>query len=268
MICSCVSTILPFASAAEAISWPRSPCRRAASRSSEVSRLICTRFFCPQIANALEFLIDQRHLLGLGVLLGRQSGDLLVQLFDALLELIFLTEPCLAPQLEKLALARQRFLHVGIVDAIGEFLRHANRLGAITFGGEPRPARVQLSEAFGDDSQIGSGHRLIKANENVAGLDAIALAHAHLADDAAGRVLHFLDIGIDDQRALRDQRAGDLGSRGPAAKSYGEECDDGASHDDVPVDRRRGACPRRAGSSDASLFRHDFQGARRGARLR
>ena len=87
------------------MSWPRSPCSRAASRSSDVSRLICTRFFATEIAHALEFLVDQRHLLGLGVLLRGQAGDLLVQLFDTLLQLVFLSEPGLAPQLEQFALA-------------------------------------------------------------------------------------------------------------------------------------------------------------------
>ena len=44
----------------------------------------------PQIPHALEFLIDQGNLLGLGVLLRGEAGDLLVQLFDTLLQLVFL----------------------------------------------------------------------------------------------------------------------------------------------------------------------------------
>ena len=236
MICSCVSTILPFASAAEAISWPRSPCKRAASRSSEVSRFSLHQILRPQIAHALEFLIDQRHLLGLGVLLSGQAGNLLIQLFDTLLQLIFLPQPCVAPEVEQLALARQRLLHVGVVAPIGEFLRYGDGIGAVALGSETRPARIKLSEAFGDNRQIGARHRLVKANKNVARLDAIAVAHANLADDAAGRMLHLLDVGIDDQGALRDQRAGNLGRRGPAAKSDGKKRHDRTSHEDVPVD--------------------------------
>src|SRR4029077_1345204 len=50
-------------------------------------------------------------------------------------------------------------------------------------------------------------------------LDHVAVAHAHFADHTAGRVLHLLDVGIDDHRARRDQRAGNLHGRRPASKS-------------------------------------------------
>ena len=46
------------------------------------------------------------------------------------------------------------------------------------------------------------------------------------ADHAAGRVLHLLDVGIDDERALRDHRAGDFGGRRPAADADRQERDD------------------------------------------
>ncbi len=49
-------------------------------------------------------------------------------------------------------------------------------------------------------------------------LTSLAVAHAQLADHAAGRVLHLLDVGIDDQLAWRDHRAGELRRRRPAAK--------------------------------------------------
>ena len=44
-------------------------------------------------------------LLVFGVLLRREAGDLLLQLLDALLQLILLAEPGLAAQIEQLALA-------------------------------------------------------------------------------------------------------------------------------------------------------------------
>ena len=46
MICSSISEIFPFACATVAMSCPRSPSIRAASRSSAVTRLIGIRFFC------------------------------------------------------------------------------------------------------------------------------------------------------------------------------------------------------------------------------
>jgi len=45
----------------------------------------------------------------------------------------------------------------------------------------------------------------------------VAVAHIELADDAAGRMLHFLYIRIDNDRPGRDQRAGNLRGRSPAA---------------------------------------------------
>ena len=50
--------------------------------------------------------------------------------------------------------------------------------------------------------------RLVEPHDDVAGLDLVAVAHAHLADDAAGRVLHLLDVGIDDDLPGAITRAG------------------------------------------------------------
>src|SRR6185503_11934677 len=87
---------------------------------------------------------------------------------------------------------------------------------AVALGDQPRFAGGQFVKALDDDGQVGARHRVVKLDENIAGFDAIAVLHVELSDHAAGRVLYFLDVGIDDDGALRDQRAGDLGSRGPA----------------------------------------------------
>jgi hypothetical protein len=63
----------------------------------------------------------------------------------------------------------------------------------------PRLARVQLCETLGDDRQIGSGHRFVQAHEDVAGFHPVAVVCTHFADDAAGWVLHFFHIGIDNE---------------------------------------------------------------------
>ena len=160
------------------------------------------------------------HLLGLGVLLGGEPGDLLLQLLDALLQLILLAEPRRAPQFEQLALAgREPPARRDRLAWSASSLGTATRIGAVAFGGEPRLARIELGETLGDDRQIGAGHGFVEADENIAGLDPIAVVRAHFADDAAGRVLHLLHVGIDDERALGDERAGDFGGRGPAAEA-------------------------------------------------
>jgi len=58
-----------------------------------------------------------------------------------------------------------------------------------------------------------------------------------LADDAAGRMLDFFDVGFDHHRSRRDQRARDLRSRGPAAEAAGQNDDDGQPDHQMHPDR-------------------------------
>ena len=61
-----------------------------------------------------------------------------------------------------------------------------------------------------DDREVGAGLGVVEPDDDVAGLHLIAVAHLQLGDDAAGRVLHLLDVGVDDELALRDHRAGEF----------------------------------------------------------
>src|SRR6185312_1387559 len=119
--------------------------------------------------------------------------------------------------------ACQRLLDVGIIGLVGELFRYRHAVAAVALGAETRLAGVELGEAFGDDRQIGPRHRLIEAHQDIASLDAVAVARAHFADDAAGRVLHLFYVGIHDQRALRDQRAGNFRRRRPTAQTDRKE---------------------------------------------
>ena len=67
---------LPLACAAAAMSWPRSPCSRASSRSSEVSRVIGIRFFAHKSRTPWSSWLMNDDFLGLGVLLRGQPGHL------------------------------------------------------------------------------------------------------------------------------------------------------------------------------------------------
>src|SRR6202035_3719851 len=208
----------------------------------------------PKVAHARELLGDEAELLGLGLLLREEPGDLLLQLLDALLQLIFLPEPGGAPQFEQLALGIQRILDVRIVDVAGKLARHRHDVGAVAFGAEASLARIELVEAFGDDGEIGARHGLVEPDQNIAGLDPIAVVHAHLADHAAGRMLHLLDVGIDDDGALRDQGARDLRGRSPAAQAERQHRHQHAADDDMLADRNFGARRR-----TAELEATDFQ---------
>ena len=158
----------------------------------------------PKVAHAGEFLGDEAELLGFGLLLRDEPGNLLLQLLDALLQLIFLPEPGGAPQVEQLALAIHRVLDVRIIDIVGKLARHRHGVGAVAFGAEAGLARIELVEPLGDDGEIGARHGLVEPDQDIAGLDPVAVVHAYLADDAAGRMLHLLDVGIDDDAALCD----------------------------------------------------------------
>jgi hypothetical protein len=120
---------------------------------------------------------------------------------------------------------------------VGKLRRRSNFVGAVALGGKPRLARIELGEAFGDDGKIGLRHGLVEADEHLAFLHAIAVMDKELADHAAGRVLYLLHVRIDDNRALRDQRAGDFGGRGPAAQAENQGADEDTAGDDVPADR-------------------------------
>ncbi len=131
----------------------------------------------------------------------------------------------------------------------GELFRHGDRIGAVAFGGKPRFARIKFGKALGDDGQIGLRDGLIKLNENLSRLDVVAVMHEQFADHAAGGVLHLLDIGVDDDIARRNQRAGNFRGRGPAAEAECQDSDQDTAGDDVPADRFVDAV-RRAGFAE------------------
>ena len=127
--------------------------------------------------------------------------------------------------------------------------RKLDLVEAALLGLQPRRARPQSVQRLGDDGEVGLDHGLVEPHHDVAGLDDVAVAHAHLADHAAGRVLHLLDVGIDHDRARRDQRAGDLHRRGPAAEPAGQHQHQRQADDQMRPDRAA-----RAASSSAVMI--------------
>ena len=103
--------------------------------------------------------------LGLGVLLRGEPGNLLLQLLDALLQLIFLPEPRLRRSSNSLRSLASASLHVGIVELSASSLRHRDCVGAVAFGGETSLARIEFGESLGDDREIGAGHGLVEPDQ-------------------------------------------------------------------------------------------------------
>src|SRR4029077_248079 len=77
---------------------------------------------------------------------------------------------------------------------------------------------------------------IVELDDDVAQVDHVAIAHTQFGNNAAGRVLHLLHIGIDDELALRDHRAREFAGRGPAADAPDEEHHDTGAEQDVLPD--------------------------------
>jgi hypothetical protein len=73
-----------------------------------------------------------------------------------------------------------------------------DRFSRITLSFETRLARGELIEALGDYGKVCAGDRIVELDENIAGLDAIAVLNVEFANDAAGRVVDFIYVLIDD----------------------------------------------------------------------
>jgi len=84
--------------------------------------------------------------------------------------------------------------------------RENDRVPPVAFAFEPCLTRPQLVQAFGDDRRVCARHRFVEAHDDVASVYTISVPHAKFADDAAGWVLNFLDVGIDDKGAGGDDR--------------------------------------------------------------
>ena len=202
-----------------------------------------------ELADADQFLLDQRDFLVLGLLLRGEAGDLFVELRDALAQLRFLSGAPKHPDFEQLGFARHDVANIGIGGLIGQLWGELDLVEAALFGLQPRRARPQSVQRLDDDGEARLDHGLVETHHDIAGLDDIAVAHPDLADHAAGRVLHLLDVGIDHHRTRRDQRARNLHRRGPAAEPAGQN-----QHQRKPDDQMRAYRTARA----FQLGGHDF----------
>ena len=190
-----------------------------------------------EFVHACELAMDEVNLFGLRGLLCGEPLDFLPELGDLLAQLIPLSVARRTTQSEQLHLARHRRRHFGVVGVARQLCRERDHRGAVAFGRKAGLAGEQLVEALGDDRQVGAGDRVVEPHDHVAGPDAVAVVHLELADHAAGGMLHFLDVGIDDDRALRDDGALDLRGRRPAADAAGQQEDKDEARDHVTPHR-------------------------------
>ena len=165
-----------------------------------------------------------------------QPGDLLPKLSDALLQLRLLALARLSPDIEQPLLARHEQRHVWIGRALGQFLGKDDLVRTVALRLFARLTRHELVEAFGVDRQVGAGLGIVETHDHLAGLHDVAVVDEQLADDAAGRVLNFLDVGVDDDHAGSDHGARQLGGGRPAADAQREENGRGGARNEMRAD--------------------------------
>ena len=88
---------------------------------------------------------------------------------------------------------------------------------------EPRFAGIKLGQGLCNNGEVGFCDRVIKANQEIAGLHPIAVPDQQFADHAAGGMLDLFDVGFDDDCARRNQRAGYFGCCCPDADAARQE---------------------------------------------
>ena len=104
---------------------------------------------------------------------------------------------------------------------------------AVAFRFKPDLADEEFVDAPGDDGEVDGSLRGVEADEDVARLDAVAFANAQFADDAAGGMLHLLDVAFDDDHAGHDDGAGNVRRRSPDAEAADEDGDDGGGRQEM-----------------------------------
>ncbi len=190
-----------------------------------------------EIANSDQFLLHQRDLLVFGFLLRGKAGDLLVKLGNALAQLRLLPDPAIDANVEQLGLARHDVPDIGVIGAIEQHPGKLDLVEPALLGLQSCGPRPQAIEVLGDDRQTRLGDGVVEPHHHVAGLDEITVSREHFADNAAGRVLHLLHVGFDDDRSRRNQRARDLRRRCPAADPAGQNDNHGQPDDQMQPDR-------------------------------
>ena len=137
---------------------------------------------------------------------------------DALVQLRLLPLPRVAAQLEQPALAgRRRGATSGSWAAARRSAGRSIVVDAVALGLEPGLARRQLVEALADHRQIGPRGGLVEAEQQVAGLDRVAIRTSSSPTMPPVGCWTFLTFGSTTSVPGRDDGAGELGRVRPSA---------------------------------------------------
>ena len=131
-----------------------------------------------------------------------------------------------APRLEQFDLQRLGLDHAGVVAERLQFAAPVDAGGALALGLQARLVGQGVDVVDLGTREVGLGGEGIDLEQHVALLDGVALAHAQLGNDAAGRVLHGFAVAHDDDRACHADAGVQRREQGPAHEQ------DEAEHDD------------------------------------
>jgi hypothetical protein len=98
-----------------------------------------------------------------------------------------------------------------------------NGIGLIALGEKPGLPGHEFVELGSHHAEGRPGHRVVEPQHDLAIFHLPAFLDEDLADDAAGRMLHLLHVGLDDDRTRRNHGARQMGGRRPAADTTDEQ---------------------------------------------
>ena len=117
--------------------------------------------------------------------------------------------------------------------------------GGVTLSLVARLPRGEFIKRLGDNGKIGARLCVVEANQDIAGLDPIAVAHTHFADHPASGMLNLLDVGLHHQDTASHHGPTDLHRGRPAPDAKGKDpSDDSAAQEGAPHGSGGLACRR------------------------
>ncbi len=179
-----------------------------------------------ELPDPLQFFGDDLRLACVCVELRAKTENFVLELGDPLGELRALAFARRTPRIEQPAFGGDDPLRLGIVRPAGEICRNLQCVASVALGFEAPLATEKLIELAGDHLEIGARDGLVETDEQVALRNLVAFAHQDLADNAAGRMLHFLDVAIDDELARSDHRVRHGGGDQPERQRAAEDRDE------------------------------------------
>lgn len=166
-----------------------------------------------------DFGIEYRKAPVVSLLLGIEAGDFMLELDDTFEQLRSAPLPRPSAVFEELALTIDGGGDGPFLRADFEFRGKFQLAAVVPFRLQTREACHEFIQALRHDAEIRLGLCRIETHQHLARFYPVAFLHQDLTDDAAGRVLDLLDMGVDDEISRRNHGPGQLRGRCPGAGS-------------------------------------------------